>query len=173
MKFPEFPPPDPHPVKLPQYVLMNKWGEPFSHVAEQSSSSATCELPHRAVAVLRPKCLILSTEHCARGVSWPSTAVYGAPAAGGMEMEQTWRPNPGYRWVICANQHILVYYVHSCTLRTFLYDWIGRLPASRFPQQMQENYLVRWRKTLWFRLKLLPYVRHLSYIMYVMSVYYV
>lgn len=107
MKFPEFPPPDPRPVKLPQYVLMNKWGEPLSHVAEQSSSSATCQLPHRAVAVLRPKCLILSTEHCARGVSWPSTAVYGAPAAGGLEMEQTWRPNPGYRWVICANQHIL------------------------------------------------------------------
>lgn len=63
---------------------------------------ASCPAP--AVAVLRPNAWsCLFTEHCASGVSWPPAAVHGAPAAGGMEVEQTRRPNPGYRWADSTN----------------------------------------------------------------------
>ncbi|XP_071328571.1 transcription factor CP2-like protein 1 isoform X3 [Trachinotus anak] len=39
-------PPPPCLMKLPQYVLMNKRGGAFLHVAQQSSCSALCQLPH-------------------------------------------------------------------------------------------------------------------------------
>lgn len=85
-------------IKLLQYVLMNKWGEPFRTLPNSLAVRPRASCPDWAVSVLRPNSWsCLSTEHCTRGVSWPSAAVYGAPAAGGMEVEQAGRPNPGYR----------------------------------------------------------------------------
>ncbi|XP_010781230.1 transcription factor CP2-like protein 1 isoform X2 [Notothenia coriiceps] len=42
----------------------------------------------------------LNQEHRAGGVPRPPAAVYGAPAAGGVEVEPTWRPDPGYRYPV-------------------------------------------------------------------------
>lgn len=39
----------------------------------------------------------LSAEHRTSGVSRAPPAVHGAPAVGGLEVEQAWGPNPGYR----------------------------------------------------------------------------
>lgn len=39
-------------------------------------------------------CVSVCVEHSASGVSRPSAAVHRAPAAGGMEVEPSWRPSP-------------------------------------------------------------------------------
>lgn len=62
---------------------------------EVSEVSANVSIPAAFSAkTLHP---LLSTEHRASGVSRAPPAVHGAPAAGGVEVEQAWRPNPGYR----------------------------------------------------------------------------
>lgn len=38
-----------------------------------------------------------SPEHLPGGFPRPAAAVHGAPAAGGLEVEQTWRQDPGHR----------------------------------------------------------------------------
>lgn len=40
----------------------------------------------------------LSPEHHPGGLSWPASAVHGAPAAGGLALESAWRPHPRPRW---------------------------------------------------------------------------
>lgn len=55
--------------------------------AEVSIPAASAKMPHP----------VLSAEHCASGVSRAPPAVHGASAAGRVEVEQAWRPNPGYR----------------------------------------------------------------------------
>lgn len=94
-------------MKLPQYVLIKKMRGAFSALCP------TVQLfgPVQAAPLrLWPyyhlnswSCLF--TEHSACCVPWPSTAVHGAPAAGGMEVEQTRRPNPGYWWVPNIHKH--------------------------------------------------------------------
>lgn len=41
----------------------------------------------------------LSVEHGASSLSWPTAAVHRAPAAGGLEVESSWRPSPWHRYI--------------------------------------------------------------------------
>lgn len=41
----------------------------------------------------------LSVEHSASCISWPTAAVHGTPAAGGLEVESSWRPSPWHRYI--------------------------------------------------------------------------
>lgn len=54
-------------------------------------------VPTSPFQLLQLKHPLLSAEHRASGVSRAPPAVHGAPAAGGVEVEQARRPNPGYR----------------------------------------------------------------------------
>lgn len=56
--------------------------------------SANVSIPAASAKTPHP---VLSAEHRASGVSRAPPAVHGASAAGGVEVEQAWRPNPGYR----------------------------------------------------------------------------